>query len=74
MLPALLLLACLQVAGFFTSASSAAPLPHPFQAGMPAIRTTRAHREFNRPGNAVIADQFNNRVIEVDLDHDVIWS
>lgn len=57
-LPAISLLACLQVAAV----------------GSSAMRMARAPREFNRPGNAVIADQFNNRVIEVDLDHDVIWS
>lgn len=28
---------------------------------------------FNRPGNILIADQFNNRVVEVDRDHHVVW-
>jgi hypothetical protein len=32
------------------------------------------HRKFNEPGNILIADQFNNRVIEVDpKTHEVIW-
>jgi hypothetical protein len=32
-------------------------------------------REFNEPGNIVIADQFNNRVIEIDPpSHRVVWS
>lgn len=29
--------------------------------------------EFNRPGNVLIADQFNNRVIEVDRNHNIVW-
>ena len=29
--------------------------------------------EFNRPGNTLIADQFNNRVIEVDPSGKVVW-
>jgi len=28
---------------------------------------------FNRPGNTLIADQFNNRVIEVDPDGNIVW-
>jgi len=28
---------------------------------------------FNNPGNVLIADQFNNRVVEVDRDHRVVW-
>src|ERR1700730_10813771 len=27
----------------------------------------------NNPGNVLIADQFNNRVVEVDRDHRVVW-
>jgi len=31
-------------------------------------------REFNEPGNVLIADQFNNRVVEVDPNsHEVVW-
>ena len=29
--------------------------------------------EFNRPGNTLIADQFNNRVIEVDPNGEIVW-
>jgi hypothetical protein len=28
---------------------------------------------FNHPGNVLIADQFNNRVVEVNRDHHVVW-
>jgi len=28
---------------------------------------------FNRPGDILIADQFNNRVVEVNRDHHVVW-
>lgn len=28
---------------------------------------------FNRPGNILISDQFNNRVIEVDRHHHIVW-
>jgi hypothetical protein len=31
-------------------------------------------REFNQPGNILIADQFNNRVIEVTPEGKIIWS
>lgn len=31
-------------------------------------------RAFNRPGNILIADQFNNRVIEIDPAGDIVWS
>jgi hypothetical protein len=29
--------------------------------------------DFNDPGNVLIADQFNNRVIEVDRHHNIVW-
>lgn len=29
---------------------------------------------FNQPGNILIADQFNNRVIEIDRKGDIVWS
>jgi hypothetical protein len=29
--------------------------------------------KFNRPGNILIADQFNNRVIEIDRHHNIVW-
>src|SRR5450759_5330735 len=34
----------------------------------------RLGRGFNRPGNILIADQFNNRVIEVNRAGEIIWS
>jgi hypothetical protein len=36
--------------------------------------TLRLSRDFNRPGNILIADQFNNRVIEVNQAGDMVWS
>jgi hypothetical protein len=33
----------------------------------------REHHEFNETGNYLIADQFNNRVIEVEPDGEVVW-
>jgi hypothetical protein len=40
-----------------------------------ARTTARAgeHHEFNEPGNYLIADQFNNRVIEVEPDGEIVW-
>jgi hypothetical protein len=32
-----------------------------------------AHDGFNRPGDVLIADQFNNRVIEVDSSGNIVW-
>jgi hypothetical protein len=44
-------------------------------AGLSAAATQlRAARgEFNEPGNYLIADQFNNRVIEVEPNGDIVW-
>lgn len=34
---------------------------------------SKSDREFNRPGNLLIADQFNNRVIEAKPDGTIVW-
>jgi hypothetical protein len=43
-----------------------------------ATGTHHAHAsgggEFNQPGNVLITDQFNNRVIEVDRNKNIVWS
>src|SRR5258708_23042260 len=44
-----------------TAAGAAAAQPHQHLAG------------FNMPGNILIADQFNNRVIEINQSHSVVW-
>jgi hypothetical protein len=50
---------------------SAAAVPaHAAQAGRAATAKTAG---FNTPGNIIIADQFNNRVIEVNKHHQVVW-
>lgn len=38
-----------------------------------AVCVTAQESEFNHPGNYLIADQFNNRVIEVDPHGTVVW-
>jgi hypothetical protein len=40
--------------------------------GSPAL-AENSDGEFNAPGNCLIADQFNNRVIEVDPDGTIVW-
>ena len=32
-----------------------------------------AQTAYNTPGNILIADQFNNRVVEVDQNHNIVW-
>jgi outer membrane protein assembly factor BamB len=40
-----------------------------------SVATTSASDGFNQPGNVLITDQFNNRVIEVNpLTKDIVWS
>jgi hypothetical protein len=38
-----------------------------------AAPNARAGSEFNRPGNILITDQFNNRVIEIDPSGNIVW-
>ena len=38
------------------------------------VQAAGVGRGFNRPGNILIADQFNNRVVEIDRDGKILWS
>jgi hypothetical protein len=38
-----------------------------------SVPASAATSEFNNPGNILIADQFNNRVIEIDRNHNILW-
>jgi len=42
-------------------------------AGLHPLPVAANGDQFNRPGNTLISDQFNNRVIEVNPDGDVVW-
>jgi hypothetical protein len=43
-------------------------------AGQAASARRAVSSGFNKPGDVLIADQFNNRVIEVDRSNNVVWS
>jgi hypothetical protein len=43
-------------------------------AGSLSAKEMKLNRGFNKPGNIVIADQFNNRVIETDPAGNILWS
>jgi hypothetical protein len=43
-------------------------------AGTASADGMKLNRHFNQPGNILIADQFNNRVIEADTAGNIIWS
>jgi hypothetical protein len=43
-------------------------------AGTASADNVELNRGFNRPGNVLIADQFNNRVIEINPAGDIVWS
>ena len=45
-----------------------------FAVGSVMARQPRLNPHFNQPGNILIADQFNNRVIEIDNDGNIIWT
>ncbi|HEY6397662.1 MAG TPA: hypothetical protein VIX82_09435 [Solirubrobacteraceae bacterium] len=42
--------------------------------GVAAVPATAHSRGFNRPGDILIADQFNNRVVEINAHHEIVWS
>lgn len=43
-------------------------------AGLPALaQQDEAEGEFNQPGNILISDQFNNRVVEIDRDKHIVF-
>jgi hypothetical protein len=42
-------------------------------AGLWAPSAANAGSEFNQPGNILITDQFNNRVIEIDPQGNIVW-
>ncbi len=43
-------------------------------AGTVSADNMKMNREFNRTGNLLIADQFNNRVIEINPSGKIVWS
>jgi hypothetical protein len=43
-------------------------------AGTASAGVIKLSRHFNQPGNILISDQFNNRVIETDTAGNIIWS
>jgi hypothetical protein len=55
---------CLLLAGFAASAAESTGESSPGP----------KFRQFNRPGNILIADQFNNRVIEISPAGQIVWS
>jgi urease accessory protein UreE len=57
-----------QVVGLATLAIGIAAVP------ASAVAVGNADPGFNAPGNVLIADQFNNRVIEINREHQIVWS
>lgn len=51
----------------------AALLPLSLRADSGPVRAASLSADFNTPGNVLIADQFNNRVIETDPDGNILW-
>ena len=43
-------------------------------AGTVSADSMKSRHEFNKAGNILIADQFNNRVIEINPNGDIVWS
>ena len=44
-----------------------------FVGGLGTSRAVNAQSNFNQPGNILITDQFNNRVIEIDPAGNIVW-
>src|SRR6516165_10911195 len=65
-----MLKSCIHKLVFTGTATTAAVL----LTGMAYADGSRLSRNFNRPGNILIADQFNNRVIEADPSGNIVWS
>jgi hypothetical protein len=55
------------------SGRSSPPSPSTTPA-LSVVQTPHQGGKFNEPGNIIISDQFNNRVIEVDPAGDIVWS
>lgn len=66
---------CGRKQSFTASASLAALIAVATMASAKAAPLASHHpdREFNRPGNILIADQFNNRVIEINHQGRIVW-
>ena len=71
-LAALLVIAGLAVAG--EDSAQRIPYNRSVSRAGASVLAAPLSRGFNRPGNILIADQFNNRVIEVDPQGNIIWS
>jgi hypothetical protein len=60
------------IAGCSNDRTPTAPAADPAVGALSLCRDHDGY--FNRPGNVLIADQFNNRVIEVNRAGDIVWS
>jgi hypothetical protein len=65
--------AFLLLAGCSSQKMPTSPAPKASSAVSPD-RARLADRAINRPGNILISDQFNNRVIETDPSGNIVWS
>ncbi len=62
-------LSCSQVCCFVLAAVGVLAL-----AGTVSADSMKSRHDFNKAGNILIADQFNNRVIEINPNGDIVWS
>jgi hypothetical protein len=60
-------------AAIFCAALTATTLLTAFD-GVAAAKGSETGSHFNRPGNVLISDQFNNRVIEISPAGNIVWS